>query len=374
MNSPLLPAFNHRRSSSAFSSQFQITGVEPQDPTGEASDAASTNAPAVTALQASVAPPAMPAAPGMGMAASSHTLAPTGQPPATKESASSHDSSSTVQQQQDSCLEDDSPPASVVDKPPAHAGPFQSSSSAQVAGDRQMPSTDPLCATGANDSKTLAQRTPARLLDIPTMTQQMSHPDGPMDGSPRALHEDEAEGSDIPPGLSASPEILKAEGSQQSSARGSFLRGALGTSLPHTLLAPTASQEQLSPSSTQHEDEGFNQAQLSSPPVDEKAGIGSEALQSPSNSGERAKPQEAGPDPNRVLLLQRYPTRAGKADFDYCSVRVQPFPDRFTRDDIHEICFKFGKEIGPVKAVWSGLGTRSGRPYGKPPPPPPGGP
>ena len=56
--------------------------------------------------------------------------------------------------------------------------------------------------------------------------------------------------------------------------------------------------------------------------------------------------------------------RQHKAEFDLCSMRVQPFPDGWSPDEIHSICYEFGCQIGPVKAVWNGHGTRSGKPYG----------
>ncbi|KAK9867088.1 hypothetical protein WJX84_001370 [Apatococcus fuscideae] len=185
-------------------------------------------------------------------------------------------------------------------------------------------------------------------------------------------HEDENKGLDMPPGFST----LHSEAKQQASQLltvGSFLRGAASTSLPPIDQAKPEkhaqhmTSEQLTPPSTQQIDGTSERADFPSASTGEQVEETAEMSKSQGSSEGRLKPQEKGANTNRAPLLEKYPTRAGKAEFDYCSVRVQPFPDRFSRDDIHDICFKFGREIGAVQAVWSGLGTRSGRPYGTAP-------
>ncbi len=78
----------------------------------------------------------------------------------------------------------------------------------------------------------------------------------------------------------------------------------------------------------------------------------------------RSHPRGGHQHSQRVPLLREQPKSADKAHFDHSSVRLQPFPNRMEPDEIRNICYDFACKIGQVKAVWSGIGTRSGKPYG----------
>ena len=353
---PFSPVFNRNRSSlAAHSTQTQITDPETREATREASDAASSNAPGLTAVQASVpqlALPAMPAATGDLEAVSSHALTPAGQPLATERSisrsVSSHDSSSTVQQQSDAqnessmprSQENESASGSMADKLPALHESFNSAASDRD--DEAMPLMRPI--SGSRE-KILNREARTSLKQSPYphgMTQETSHAGASVV-------------PDAPPGFPARHE-------SKLQALSSTSAGFERTADP----AQHASPEQLLHSSDEQGIHILARHDSPSPSANKIPAEGSQPTQSPGNSGDRPKPHDLRADPNRAPLLDTYPSRAAKAEFDYCSVRVQPFPDRFSRDEVHDICFRFGREIGPVKAVWSGLGTRSGRPYGKP--------